>query len=539
MKKKLGITLLVLVLLGLAGGWFGGQYLNQYYVRLGTEFFRRDAEQVNLDGHPLKNRENLLKFDNLKKLDLIGTETGVEDYEWIRENLPDCEVRWELPFQGQYLSLDTESLQVDHLSREDAALLHYLPKLHMIDAWDCHEYDLLREVQKELPNCKVMYYVQVGDSYWSQDWEELTLKNADLQELEEKLPLLPGVKRIHLTGQLPSYDGLQKIMEDHPAIEVTWDVSFRGQGYRMEEPFLNMDGVELRFAEAKDLFSYLPQLEEVDLRGCSLTVDECKALCRSFPDILFRFELPVYDVVYSTDVEEIDISGNALSDPREAEELLTYFPKLKKLVMCDCGIDNVVMEDLNRRHEDVQFVWSVKLGQKMFRTDITYFMPVKYGFSVGDYALENLIYCHNIVCIDLGHQQVYKIDWAREMPDLRFVLLGDTPVEDISPLENHTKLAYLELFLTRVKDTEPLVSCTALEDLNFSYTQADAEPISRMTWLKRVWWSGWWQAQSLLPKALPDAELEFHSSSSTGKGWREGKLYYEQRDLMGMKYMTG
>lgn len=539
MMKKLLIILLILVLLGGAGAWFGMQYVNRNYVRFGGEYYRRDVESLNLDGRPLEEREKLLLFMNLRKLDLLGTKTSVEDYEWIRSNLPDCEIRWELPFQGEYLSLDTESIQVDHLSEADAALLDYLPNLKMVDAWDCRDYDVLLELEQRRPECTVQYYVQLGGSTWSQDWETLELVDADLEELTEKLPLLPSVKKLHFSGNLPPYEALQNVMKDYPGIEVTWDVSFRGQGYSTGENYLNMDGVQLRYEEAKELFYYLPELEEVDMHGCSLTEEECKALCQDFPEVFFRFDMTVFNETYSTDAEEIDISGNVLSDAADAEKLLVYFKRLRKLVMCDCGIENEAMEEMNRRHEDVQFVWRITLGKQFFRTDITTFMPVKYGMKVEDEDIENLKYCHNMICIDLGHMNVHTIEWAREMPDLRFALFADTKVRDVSPLENHLKLVYLELFQTNVKDTLPLVSCTALEDLNLCYTSADVEPIAQMTWLKRLWWSGRWRAQSMLPEALPDTHLEFNSGSSTGKGWRNGKLYYEQRDLLGMGYMEG
>lgn len=539
MKKKRLTILLVLVLIGAAGAWFGGRYLNRDYVRLGSGFYRQDAENVNLDGKALRNREKLLLFTNLKKLDLRGTKTSVEDYEWIRANLPDCEIQWELPFQGQYLSLETESIQVDHLTEEDAVLLDYLPKLKQVDAWDCQDYDVLQALAYRRPECNVLYDVQLSGSAWSQDREALELVDADLKELKEKLPLLPSVKKLHFSGKLPAFEELQNLMKDYPGIKVTWDVSFRGQEYSVGETYLNMDGVQLRYQEAKELFYYLPELEEVDLHGCSLTEEECKTLTRDFPEVFFRFDMTLYGETYSTDAEEIDISGNVLSDAGEAENLLLYFKRLKKLVMCDCGIKDEAMEEMNKRHEDVQFVWLVNLGGQFFRTDITTFMPAKYDLWVSSYNVRNLKYCHNMICIDMGHMAINTIDWVREMPDLRYAIFADTSVSDLSPLENHTKLVYLELFQTSVRDTGPLVSCTALEDLNLCYTYATVEPVAQMTWLKRLWWDGYKKAAEILPEALPNTQLEFHSGSSTGKGWREGKLYYEQRDLLGMGYMKG
>ena len=59
-----------------------------------------------------------------------------------------------------------------------------------------------------------------------------------------------------------------------------------------------------------------------------------------------------------------------------------------------------------------------------------------------------------------------------------------------------------------------------------------------MTWLKRLWWNGWWIASVQLPPLLTDTELEFSEASSTGGTWRQGQHYYDMRDLIGMEYMS-
>ena len=49
----------------------------------------------------------------------------------------------------------------------------------------------------------------------------------------------------------------------------------------------------------------------------------------------------------------------------------------------------------------------------------------------------------------------------------------------------------------------------------------------------------WGPRLQLLKENLPNTELQYITYSSTDGGWREGQHYYEQRDLLGMYYMTG
>ena len=96
------------------------------------------------------------------------------------------------------------------------------------------------------------------------------------------------------------------------------------------------------------------------------------------------------------------------------------------------------------------------------------------------------------------------------------------------------------MFLTHVTDYSPLISCKKLEDLNLSYTYGDPEPISKMTWLKRLWWTKIpYSYKFTMEQYLPDTEVMIYSASSTGGGWRDGAHYKEQRDILGMWYMTG
>ena len=126
------------------------------------------------------------------------------------------------------------------------------------------------------------------------------------------------------------------------------------------------------------------------------------------------------------------------------------------------------------------------------------------------------------------------------MPHLKYLILADTKVTDLTPLTGLKELAFLELFMLDIKDYAPLESLTGLEDLNLYYTFGDPNVILRMTWLKNLWWNGCdGEVQLQLRETMPDCKFSFNSFSSTGAGWRKLPNYYAQRDMLGLDYATG
>ena len=147
-----------------------------------------------------------------------------------------------------------------------------------------------------------------------------------------------------------------------------------------------------------------------------------------------------------------------------------------------------------------------------------------------------------MICIDIGHHPVKDISFVRYMPHLKYLILTDTAVQDISPLENAKELIYLEFTFGIIRDYTPLLGCTALEDLNMDnlWYFADPTPLYQMTWLKTLFWEGCSGSVILkLQEALTETRLDFtgSTSNSVGTGWRNLQNYYDMRDILGMPYM--
>ena len=539
-RKRLGVLLGLgaLVLAAIVG--FGGLLLARNYVFLGGRPYSIQSETLDLSGVQNLKLEKLTRFPQLKSVDLRGTHMTLEDYAQLKAALPACSVVWQVPFHGEYLDLNTQSVSITTILPEDAQALSLLPALKTVDCTGCTDLEMLAQLMEALPECDFRDTVALDGETYDQDTRELWLKDMDMAVLNQVLPCLPKLQRLTAVNWVPEPETVEALRERFPWVELYFDWEDRLVSLDEETKILNLDGWPLNAAAARGLLGCFPRLEQAEMLETGLTEEEMTALCDAFPNCQILWEAPFGPERVRTDAEEIDISDYPVEDPAWIESLLPYFPKLQKVVMCRCGLDDETMDALNKRYEDVNFVWEVSVGQVKVRTDTDYFAPVVTGSHVYDGQMDNLKYCPDIIAVDVGHMTLRDCEWVRYLPKLQYLIIADSDIQDISPLADCENLIYLEMFLTHVKDYSPLLSCKKLEDLNLCYTYGDPEPISKMTWLKRLWWTKIpYTYKFTMEQYLPDTEVMIYSSSSTGGGWRDGAHYKEQRDILGMWYMTG
>ena len=477
-------------------------------------------------------------FSRLDKiLDVTEIPLSAQDYENLRAELPDTLVLWKPPFQGQFLPADTQEIAVTSLSDADVEALDYFENLTTVDGTGCADYPQLAALTLRRPEVKVLYSIGGFD----QDTQAAEVEDADPAFVRQLLDCLPKLNSVFLTGELPPMEEITALSAEYPGHVIAYEASFFGRTIAPTETALDLTGESVTVEEIAAALPYLPNLTTLSLFETGLTQTDIAPLAEAFPDVTFHFDFAIGETTVRTNAEEIDISGIPIT-PEEIESQLHWFPNATKIIMVDCGISNEEMDALNRRHEDILFVWSVSLnGRVTVRTDITGFITFKMGlkyFFEGD--LDNLRYCTELVALDLGHQKITTCDFVAFMPKLRYLVLADTPISDLTPLEGLTNLEFLEIFLSKVQDYTPLVSLTNLKDLNLAWTYGDYKIIGQMPWLERCWWGGmWhnWDERAYLTEHCPDTKFEFDDGESTGSGWRTGYLYYEMRDALGMFYM--
>ena len=417
----------------------------------------------------------------LTQLDLRGTGVDLDHYLSVRQQLPDCQIRYDLPFQGEFYPDDTTELTISSLTEEEVALLDYLPQLKEVHAEKCTDYDQLLALKTRRPDCDVHYLVTIDGEVYEEDTSLLSYqdKQPDIQELMEKLPLLPEMEAIFI-----------------------------------EEP--------------------------------EAPASELLALQEAFPEIMIGWNKTVFGTSYPSEATEIDLSGMILTSPEDVVEPLAYFPALEKVIMSGCGtdernwFDNEIMAAFREKmRPEYKVVWTVMINNMKVRTDETYFMPAKTGQVVTNFQVQNLKYCEDMICVDLGHMAIQNISFVEGMPHLKYFIVIDAPLMYIDSISTCKELIYLEFFWTWINDFTPLLGCTALQDLNISRTNGDPMTFVDMPWLKNLWIDGFdirASEKPILEAALPDTFIKYCDGEMTANGWRDLPNYFAMRDYLGMPY---
>ena len=458
-------------------------YHATYLIMDETEY-RRDITVLDFSGKAISELHKLKELYNLQHLDLQNTGVTYTQVADLQAALPACQILWSVPFQGNHLINTTEELVLEHLAESDFADLQYFPNLTSVNADGCTDYAALLALAAQYPDLAIRYKVTVGGENYGNHTEELTVTDPNINELLEKLPLLPEVTTVHLEGSLPENSSIVSLKERFPAITFVWDFQIFG----------------------------------IDVN--SLTTF-------------------------------IDLSRIVMKDTAELEAMLPCFYQLEQVDMIDCGIKDADMEALNQRHPGTKFVWRVNVNGVWVRTDAKFFMPYKHGMKKIAH-LTNLKYCHDMVCIDLGHFGVWDFEFVEHMPNLRFLLLLDCDVSDLSSIAACTSIEFLELAQTPLRDYWLLTNLTNLKNLNISatpYSQKtqccvgmnDNTPLYQMTFLDRLWYVRNYMDEeqcALIREALPDTVVTLKTGGCTTCGWRYSPHYYEHRDILSMWYMV-
>lgn len=469
------ILALAVLLAVLAAGGFFAW--RAYQENLAEEAAENPVTELDLSGADTVDVRMLCNMTQLQLLDLRDTALTVAEYEKLQAALPNCRILWQVPVQGQYLELDTLELEITALTREEMESLKYLTQLQHIRAENCTDLDMLLSLQERYPQLQVDYLVSIGGKTVAGNTENLSGVSGDIREIQEALRYLPKLKKLSLAIAEPDNEAVYGLIQAYPNVSVRWNVQICGK----------------RFAST---------------------------------------------------VRELELSGIQVENVSQVEDALKYFPDLERVVMCECGISSQEMDAMWKRNPQIRFVWSVKIANRYVRTDVTTFMPYQYGIaSLRNRDAKEMKYLVDVMCMDLGHMGITDLSFLQYMPDMEYLIIADCGIRDISCLEGLTKLKYLEAFQNEIRDISVLATCTSLRDLNVCYNNIrDFSPLYGLEKLEHLWIMDNYvtnETRDILEETFPEATIMYHTYSSTGNGWREIPGYYEQRDLLGMWYMTG
>lgn len=451
------------------------------------------SESLDLSGTQPGDLSYLEAYTWLKRLDLRHNDIAPADYDKLAAALPDCEILWSVPIAGARVDSGVEYLRVNSLSEADVEALGYLGALTRVNARGCTDYEALVEAAARYPDVDFLWSVRLGS-----------------------LILPSNATRADISGQAVGAEDI------------------------------------------RDALNCLPSLTELSTGDVPLSDADKRMLLEACPSVQFAWTVEVLPGLLAYSMNELlDFNEKKVDDVDALIEKLKLLPGLKEIDMSECGPSNEEMMRIRTALPEVKVVWMVDVGGYRIRTDILGFstgvitrFPNGGGYRTGDGGhgqkngdFDNLIYCTDIVAVDIGHcVKITDISFIAKMPKLKYLIIAMTSVSDISALATQTELIYLEIFDDYgITDITPLRNCKKLKCLNCSATNfTEIETLLSLTELERLWMthSALTDEQLLEVRAgLPNTWINDNRDRyAADHVWRRGNWHYvDMQRIYGMR----
>ena len=529
--KKTLVTILIVVALVLALGVAG--VFGYIWYRDNHVFVEGDAYDI-----------------ALQSLDLTQEDISVQYYDELKTQLPDCEIHWMVPFQGEKYADDTEKLVLKSLSVEEVEfIVKYFPKLKVLDLTQCHNYDVLAVAEATLTDCEVKYFVSLGHSGHIRDHKDDVIQLEFLSSVENEvydfdtllknLVYFPELKQLKLENVVYSLEQIQSLQAAYPEIEILATVEVFGQQYDLETTEeLDLSGMTGEDAKVVvEQIKKLPNLTRVNLNPengiGALSLEDVKLLMEAVPNVTFDFTFEFYGNMLSTADEEVHIKNTKIGDEGEQNirNALDLLKNCKRFVLEYCGVSNETMAKLRDDYRDrTKIVWRVNYGKGTIMTDA---VVVRAVYDLVDDNCHNLVYCEDAKYMDIGHNEwLDACEFVSGMKSLEYVIISGAPIKSLEPFRNCKNLKLLEAaFCEYITDVSPLADCPNLQMLNISNTHVedlsslDNLPLTHLT--VRNYPSGKCrlsqEEQDRTIKQHPNCWISFSGAQPYGVGWRYGE----------------
>ena len=433
----------------------------------------------------------LPRLPALKTLTLETTDLSAEQLAALRAAMPENAVlRYSVDIGGQTVDGDCEELELAAGSFDFDALLQALPRLPALKTLTLEATDLsaeqlaaVRDLMAE--DAALLWSVEIAGQIVPGDAEELDLSGMQAEELPEvidKLPLLPGLRRIELkksTGMCAlDTAGVAALLEAAPEIDLSYSVRVGGSWYDRDAERVDLS--RLRPAQldaALEALRLLPSLRGVELMGrggrCPFDREEVRHILKALPEAGVHYEFELFGQTLSTLDERVEYDHVVLTDEDETaiREALDLLPRCRyfKLDEDRFGMHDEVFASIRDDYPEVKLVWRVFIAGVNMLTDEEI---LRVTFVLKDYNSAPLRYCTDAVYLDIGHNSYLSdISFLAYMPRLECLILSGSLVRDLSPLESCRNLVWVECcFCGWLNDISALRGHDTIRFVNISNT---------------------------------------------------------------------
>lgn len=240
----------------------------------------------------------------------------------------------------------------------------------------------------------------------------------------------------------------------------------------------------------------------------------------------------LHGITADTEDTTIDFGNRRISSLDKVMEILDKMPNLVQADMYKERFKRSQVDLLHETYPQIRFGLTLTVGDHEVRTDATAFSTLHGSDPDPSHLSRNfeiLKYCKDLVALDIGHNHVDDLNFLRELPNLKLLILACNDITDLTPLAELKQLEYLELFSNYIRDITPLRELTNLRDLNLKHNPIrDMSVLCEMTWLERLWVGQEFRTPpeqlDQLYAALPDCEIDWINNPTEGT-WRKHPHY--------------
>ena len=500
--------------------------------------------------------ETLLSLTALDTVDARRSGLTHDEIASLRAYLGDVSVIETVVIDGTQYDSNTAALTLSPKSAQEAldTLSFFTDLSELTLSGLALSPDEIRAIQASRPALTLYCDVALNGRVIPSDSAELDLSDVPFEELSDVISLFPSLKNLTL-GETAPID-VQALEAAHEGLSVTY--RFGGQTVSGETTALDLSAGGLPTLEALSaLFLTAPRLSELTINDPNdAEMETLAAFNPREKGIVLHCALTLLGRTLPADAEIIDFADHQVTDEETAdiERMLPLFTNLKEIDLYETRLAQETMDRLFDAHPDIFFGWTFGIWNDFYivRSDATAFTsgttrPGLHRWLLTEDDFRNLRFCKGLQALDLGHNGIKNLEFLRNWPHLKVLILADTRVTDLTVIGELKELEYLELFLTTPDSYEPLSHLPNLLDLNLCHTKKegkkyrDDEEILLLTQIKsleRLWISKTLTAEQaqMLREGLPGVEFDFSSNGSTDKGWREHPRYFTMRE--GFKTQT-
>ena len=429
-----------------------------------------------------------------KELDLTEEAISIDHYLAVKAQIPNCAIRWNVPFQDGRYANDSRQLQVNSLTAEDVEILvNFFPELKVVEAYECSDYAQLEKLVDRLPDVEVNYKVDLGGVtklHWTTaDTSLLDPAAYSFDALMENLKHMPLLKHIGFLNAELTVEEMAQLQEAYPDITMSFGVEILGKEYDAVNTTA-LDLSELSANQVEEVASRLgalTALEDVELMQSSgttrLALADVKKLVDAAPQAKFHYVFDFYGITVATTDEEVTIKNIKVEDDNFEQNLrmaLDVMSGCKRFVLDGRGqydkmwkkTSNEALAQIREDYRDkLDFVWRVYFGDN--GSSLTDAEVIRAVYGLNDDNSGAMRYLEKVRYMDIGHNEFLDYaDFISGMVSLEAVIVSGAPIKSLEPFSACKNLKFLELTECRyITDLSPLKECTQLEMLNISQSE--------------------------------------------------------------------